>query len=131
MRRFVAAALVVIVLVVIGLAAAGAFSSGSPSHATIASVRTVTTEISTTAPTTPAVKAPTVTLKPGDSGTQVRLLQRALASLGYSPGKIDGDYGSATVQAVTSFQRANNLTSDGVVGPATLAALKRALQNSG
>jgi peptidoglycan hydrolase-like protein with peptidoglycan-binding domain len=59
----------------------------------------------------------------------VRRLQRALARLGYPPGKIDGQYGSATTQALANFQRANKLTADGILGPATLAALTRSLRN--
>jgi peptidoglycan hydrolase-like protein with peptidoglycan-binding domain len=53
----------------------------------------------------------------------VKALQRELASLGYSVGAIDGNYGQATIKAVTAFQRADHLTPDGVVGPATLLAL--------
>jgi peptidoglycan hydrolase-like protein with peptidoglycan-binding domain len=66
---------------------------------------------------------PTTTLKPGDSGPQVKGLQRELASLGYPVGAIDGSYGKATTQAVTAFQRSHRLTPDGVVGPTTLLAL--------
>ena len=66
---------------------------------------------------------PTTTLKPGDSGPQVKALQRELASLGYSVGAIDGHYGKATTKAVTAFQRSHHLTADGIVGPATLLAL--------
>jgi N-acetylmuramoyl-L-alanine amidase len=77
------------------------------------------------------VKAPTTTLKPGDTGPQVKRLQKALVFLKYSPGKPDGDYGPGTKQAVTNFQTAQGLTADGVVGPQTLAALKKALAKAG
>ena len=59
--------------------------------------------------------------------TQVKTLQKALASLGFSPGTPDGDYGPATQVAVERFQVAKGLAEDGVVGPATLAALQKAL----
>ena len=55
-------------------------------------------------------------------------LQKALASLGYSPGTPDGDYGPSTQNAVERFQIAHNLGEDGIVGPATLNALQKALQ---
>jgi peptidoglycan hydrolase-like protein with peptidoglycan-binding domain len=84
----------------------------------------VRTTSSTT--TTPAVHPPTTTLTPGVRGAQVRVLQRALAELGYSAGTIDGYYGPATKTAVSKFQRAHQLTADGTVGPATLTALRRA-----
>ena len=72
-------------------------------------------------------RPPTATLKPGATGAQVKLLQRALASLGYSTGVVDGQYGPATKQAVTAFQKADGLTADGIFGPKTLQALTRAL----
>ena len=43
-------------------------------------------------------------------------------------GKPDGDYGPSTMNAVERFQIAHNLGEDGIVGPATLAALQKALQ---
>jgi peptidoglycan hydrolase-like protein with peptidoglycan-binding domain len=57
----------------------------------------------------------------------VKILQRALAALGFSPGTPDGDYGPSTQNAVERFQVAKGLAEDGVVGPATLAALQKAL----
>lgn len=50
-------------------------------------------------------------------------IQRRLAELGYQPGKLDGIPGRETAAAVKQFQRARNLDVDGIVGPATLAAL--------
>ena len=58
----------------------------------------------------------------------MKLLQRTLAHLGYSPGTIDGQYGPSTTHAVSRFQRTSGLTADGIVGPNTLRALTRALK---
>jgi hypothetical protein len=126
-----AAALFVVVCLLGGLAAAGVFS-GSKGNATPATAPTGGTP-TTTAPTQvtqtqPGLAAPATTLKPGDQGAAVRVLQRALAHLGYSPGKIDGQYGPSTVDALTRFQRAGGLTADGILGPNTLRALARALK---
>ena len=92
----------------------------------------VTTSTPQTTTTTPAqpVAAPTSNLKPGDTGAQVKVLQRALARLGFSAGTIDGQYGPATEAAVERFQAAAGLTADGIVGPATLAALKTDLRSA-
>lgn len=121
-----AGAIVVLLLV---LWAAGVFSGGSSAPTTPATTATrpaATTTVQT--PTQPAaVPAPGATLTPGDTGAQVKRLQRALAQLGYSPGKADGDYGPATVSALKQFQQANGLTADGVLGPKTLQALKSKL----
>jgi peptidoglycan hydrolase-like protein with peptidoglycan-binding domain len=88
---------------------------------------TVTVQPTTAANTNPSAPAPAQTLKPGDTGSQVKTLQRALAALGYSPGTPDGDYGPSTQNAVELFQVSKGLDEDGVVGPATLAALQKAL----
>jgi peptidoglycan hydrolase-like protein with peptidoglycan-binding domain len=63
------------------------------------------------------------TLFPGDSGSAVIRLQEALAAEGYYFGAIDGVYGSGTTNAVYRFQLDNDLSADGVAGPATFAAL--------
>jgi peptidoglycan hydrolase-like protein with peptidoglycan-binding domain len=89
-----------------------------------------TSATQTTTPAAQQVPAPTANLKPGDTGAQVKVLQRALASLGFSTGKIDGQYGSATQAAVERFQRSAGLKADGIVGPTTLAALATALRGA-
>jgi len=130
-RVLAAAALIFIVCLLGGLAAAGVFSG---SHGTTSPAETSTPAAPTTTTTPqvthaqPTVAAPPTTLKPGDQGAAVKLLQRALAHLGYPPGAIDGQYGPSTTQAVSRFQRAQALTADGVLGPDTLRALSRALK---
>jgi peptidoglycan hydrolase-like protein with peptidoglycan-binding domain len=112
------------------LAAAGVFSSGKAAAPPVAPPKkpvTVTVHTSTAVITNPAAEAPAQTLNPGDTGSQVEVLQRALNSLGYSVGKPDGDYGPATQTAVEKFQAAKGLAQDGVVGQQTLAALQAAL----
>ena len=112
------------------LAAAGVFSGNKTAAPPVTSLPkpvTVTVPATTAANTTPATQGPSQTLKPGDTGTQVKALQQALASLGFSAGKPDGDYGPATQVAVERFQVAKGLAEDGVVGPATLAAIQHAL----
>ncbi len=63
-------------------------------------------------------------LKRGSVGDLVVWAQEHLASAGDTI-PIDGDYGPNTQTAVESFQTAEGLTADGIVGPATWAALLR------
>jgi peptidoglycan hydrolase-like protein with peptidoglycan-binding domain len=63
-------------------------------------------------------------LERGNSGSQVSTLQRNLTIAGYYNGPVTGFYGSLTQDAVIRFQRANGLTSDGIAGSRTLAALE-------
>ncbi len=67
----------------------------------------------------------------GSQGEEVRNIQKRLSAWGYYNGKVDGIYGSATVQAVKKFQKKNGLTADGVAGTATLQALGLPTGNSG
>lgn len=64
-------------------------------------------------------------LKKGMKGSDVMDLQGDLMSLGYdlSPYGADGDFGGLTDRRVREFQAAAKLTVDGIVGPATRAAL--------
>lgn len=115
------------------LAAVGVFngSKAAAPPVTLPQTHTVTVQKTTQTNTTPPVQAPTQTpLQLGDTGAQVKQLQQALAAAGFSAGTPDGDYGSATQVAVERFQAAKNLGQDGVYGPATAAALQKAL-NSG
>ena len=59
----------------------------------------------------------------GSTGSEVRAIQQKLVSLGYSPGTVDGIYGTKTAQAVRRFQSDYGLTVDGIAGTNTLPAL--------
>lgn len=61
------------------------------------------------------------TVRKNASGNITKLLQERLISLGYSCGDsgADGKFGSGTEKAVEAYQRANNLTADGIVGQDT------------
>ena len=58
-------------------------------------------------------------LKLYDKGADVTKLQQRLAMLGYYTRKVDGVYTYYTYLCVRHFQKINNLTVDGVVGPQT------------
>lgn len=62
------------------------------------------------------------TLRLGASGEITKCMQQLLKYVhGYDLGKYgcDGDFGNATKAAVKKFQKANNLTTDGIVGTKT------------
>jgi peptidoglycan L-alanyl-D-glutamate endopeptidase CwlK len=59
----------------------------------------------------------------GDEGRDVTELQQALLAAGFSPGDIDGDFGTGTFNAVSAFQQGQGLLADGIAGPRTLKAL--------
>ncbi|WP_414552036.1 peptidoglycan-binding domain-containing protein [Anabaena sp. CCY 0017] len=61
---------------------------------------------------------PLPTLRFGNSGTSVRILQRLLVSNGYAI-RVDGAFGPLTETAVKAFQNQRNVGVDGVVGPVT------------
>lgn len=75
-------------------------------------------------------------LRRGDSGAEVKEVQRRLKQWGYYSGSVDGVFGEGTKSAVIAFQKKNGLTADGVVGKATYKALGmtasyNVLQNQG
>ncbi len=63
------------------------------------------------------------TLKRGMTSNAVKTLQQSLKDLGYMTANATGFYGSQTQLAVQDFQRAHNLTADGVAGSATQMTL--------
>ena len=67
----------------------------------------------------------------GDKGQDVTKIQQRLRQYGYMDAPADGIFGQATYNAVIRFQKKNGLKADGVVGPATAAALGVALSGSG
>ena len=72
-------------------------------------------------------------LRAGEKGEDTRRLQDTLNNFGYRDKegralKEDGDFGGRTKEAVQAFQQAHGLKADGVVGPQTLDALKKAGQ---
>ena len=65
------------------------------------------------------------TLRKGDTGTSVSLMQGLLIQRGYSCGSYgaDGKFGNATLAALTAFQKDHGLTADGICGDNTWSAL--------
>ncbi len=72
----------------------------------------------------PAFVAPGKTLRLGAKGTAVKALQTRLKELGYQPGKIDGQYGGATLTAVWAFQKVNGISPTSTVAKRTWNALE-------
>lgn len=75
------------------------------------------------------------TLRKGDQGYYVVMLQEDLTELGYDMGNygpekdgVDGKFGISTEKAVKQFQQASGLKADGICGPATWAAIDEALE---
>ena len=62
-------------------------------------------------------------LKEGMEDVQVRTVQQLLAAKGYEPGEADGIMGEATVGAVRAFQENSGLLADGEVGGDTWSKL--------
>lgn len=124
--RVIVVAGAAVVLLIAGLGAGGVFSSGGTKPRTLPTTPVTAPPATTPAKTGKSVPAlPAATSKPGDTGAQVKALQRVLKALGYSVGKVDGQYGPTTKEAVASFQHDAKLTADGVFGPKTLDALIR------
>lgn len=76
-----------------------------------------------TMPITMEVTLPT--LRKGDKGCEVALLQQALVKNGETLPKygVDSDFGNETLKAVKKFQKDHGLVVDGIVGPKTWKAL--------
>lgn len=64
------------------------------------------------------------TLRNGMSSEAVRKLQEDLTTLGFYTGSITGHFGDLTQEAVRLFQRAQDISSDGIAGPQTLSRIE-------
>lgn len=72
---------------------------------------------------TPAPSPTPSYLSNGSQGEMVTQLQARLQALGFYTGKVDGQFGSGTRQAVEAFQRQHGLEADGIAGSKTLTLL--------
>ena len=99
----------------------------------ISEIETTNNQIISTAPINPATpnniisvsnkrKNPNL-LSKGDEGADVKVLQERLKIAGFYYGNSTGIFGPITQEAVKRFQKAYQLTVDGVVGKSTLAKL--------
>ena len=61
---------------------------------------------------------------PNMRGEKVLTVQKALINLGYTGSNPDGIFGPNTEAAVKQFQKENNLSVDGIVGPNTMDKLQ-------
>lgn len=77
------------------------------------------------APAAPKPATADPILRRGTKGEAVRVAQDLLARHGVEI-RVDGDFGPGTDNLVRAFQEAKGLLADGVVGPATWAALRAA-----
>ena len=93
------------------------------SDAAISANATATPTVQVSPTPTPTMAVPSVSLRNGDKGDDVKLLQKRLKDLGYYKSTIDGKMGKGTVNALKDFQQAHGLTDDGVAGLATYAIL--------
>ena len=130
MRRLLIFVLLALALAVAGCGWVGAASQASR-PATSSQVAAaggasaaLSPSLSPTVSLSPAVSAsPQLVLRPGMRGRAVRLLQRRLAVLKYYPGRVDGRFGSDTLEAVWAFQDTQGLHPQDAVGPAMQRAL--------
>lgn len=65
------------------------------------------------------------TLRKGHRGEDVKQLQKKLNNLGFNCGNADGILGNRTVNGIKAFQKAFNLTADGIVGKNTWNTLNK------
>ena len=84
---------------------------------------TATPTVAITPSPTPTMAVPSESLRSGDKGDDVKLLQKRLKDLGYYKSSVDGKMGKGTVKALKEFQKAHGLKDDGVAGQATYAIL--------
>jgi hypothetical protein len=116
--------LLIFVVPALALALAGCHPAGAPGRAVQpATPSQVALPPSASAAPSPTVSPPQHVLRPGMRGRAVRLLQRRLTALRYYPGRVDGRFGSDTLEAVWAFQDTQGLRPRDAVSPAMQRAL--------
>ena len=73
------------------------------------------------------INLPTVVLRKGSRGENVKTLQKYLNHLGYKSGKVDGIFGTLTHNAVVKLQKRNGLKVDGIYGKPTEQMMEKLL----
>lgn len=121
MRR-AARSMLVLPLLILAVTACGVANTSAPPPPRTSSPGTPTASVSPPS-ASPSPLRTSRTLTPGMSGTDVRQLQRQLASLHYDPGPADGRFGPDTQEAVWAFQAVQGIAVTGNVGPVTRQAL--------
>src|SRR5215471_20724365 len=106
-----------LVLALAGCRWTGASSQSAPTHVAAAAEGPAAQPSASPSPSPPPV------IRPGMRGQAVRLLQRRLAALKYYPGRVNGRFGSNTLEAVWAFQETQGLHPRNTV----TAAMQRAL----
>lgn len=100
----------------------------TPAPAPTTAPPTTRPPVATTAPPAPPTPTGPTVLRQGAEGPEVADLQQRLAALGYWTGSPAGVFDSGTHHAVVALQKAAGLGRDGVVGPATRAALDQGVR---
>ena len=93
------------------------------STSAISANATATPKVTATPTPAPTQAIPSVSVRSGDSGDDVKIVQKRLKELGYYRSNIDGKMGRDTVKAVEAFQTAHGLEADGVAGKGTYEIL--------
>jgi len=107
----------------LALVLAGCHGGSAPSQAAgPATPSQVAAAAEASAAASPSASPPPV-LRPGMKGEAVRELQRRLAALKYYPGRVNGRFGSDTLEAVWAFQETQGLRTRNAVSPAMQRAL--------
>ena len=110
-----------------GLTADGVCGSGTQSallSGNAVSAAATATPLPTATPTpAPTFQVPDKTVRKGTTGNDAKLVQQRLKDLGYLTGKVDGDFGTASVTALKTFQTRHGLEADGEAGNATYQIL--------
>ena len=79
----------------------------------------------------PMSASPKATLRRGDEGDDVRVLQTQLKTAAYLSGSATGTFDLSTESAVRRFQSTHYLAASGIAGPTTRSALKNFVGHGG